>query len=106
MALALIGFLAFWRSSNSFALIICLTMTGLGLSLHFPFGIDRAIIASAGRADKAASRIAIATGLSGGVAPFAIGILADQIGVRSAFLVVPVALIVALAVAKSHPVPR
>ncbi len=106
LALALIGFLLFWGSSNSIALVVCLTLTGLGLSLHFPFGIDRAIIASQGRADKAASRIAIATGLSGGVAPFFIGILADQVGVRSAFLVVPAALSVAFFVTIKFSVPR
>ena len=106
LALALVGFLAFWSSTNSIALVTCLTLTGLGLSLHFPFGIDRAIIASAGRADKAASRIAIATGISGGVAPFAIGLLADHIGVRSAFLVVPSALALAILVATKNPVRR
>lgn len=106
LLLALVGFLAFWSSTNSVLLVCALTVTGLGIALHFPFGIERAIKVSAGRPDKATARIAIATALSSGIAPFSIGILADQIGVRNAFLVVPVALVVAIIVVVRNPVIR
>jgi len=99
LLLALIGFLGFWGTSTPGVMIFFLTVTGLGLSLHFPFGIERAIKVSAGRADRATTRIAIATAISSGVAPFSIGVLADHIGVRQAFLVVPSALLIAFAVA-------
>lgn len=106
LLIALIGFVVFWSSTNSVLLVSALTITGLGIALHFPFGIERAIKVSAGRPDKATSRIAIATALSSGIAPFSIGILADHIGVRSAFLVVPVALVVAIIVVLRNPVVR
>ena len=106
LVLALLGFLAFWVSTNQVALIIFLTLTGLGISLHFPFGIERAIFTSEGRADKATTRIAIATGLSSGVAPFSIGLLADHIGVRNALLVVPSALVLAIFVVVKNPAIR
>lgn len=106
LALALIGFLGFWFSSSQYGLIIFLTVTGFGLSLHFPFGIERAIHVSSGRADRATTRVAIATALSSGVAPFSIGLLADNIGVRVALLVVPALLIVALFVVLRHPALR
>jgi len=104
LALALIGFMGFWASSTPAIMILSLTITGLGLSLHFPFGIERSIVVSQGRADRATTRIAIATAVSSGVAPFSIGVLADQIGVASAFLVVPIALAIALALASYRPV--
>jgi fucose permease len=85
-------------------MITFLTVTGFGLSLHFPFGIERSIKVSAGRADKATTRIAIATAISSGIAPFSIGLIADQIGVAGAFLVVPASLLVAFTVAISNPV--
>lgn len=104
LLLAIVGFLGFWGNSIPVVMIIFLTITGFGLSLHFPFGIERAIKVSAGRADRATTRIAIATAISSGVAPFSIGVLADQIGVSQAFLVVPAALLVAFVVASLHPV--
>ena len=106
LALAFFGFLSFWSCSTQYALIISLTITGFGLSLHFPFGIERAIYVSEGRADRATTRIAIATALSSGVAPFTIGLLADNIGVKSALLVVPALLLVALFVVIKHPATR
>ena len=104
LLLALVGFLGFWGTSTPAIMIGFLTITGFGLSLHFPFGIERAIKVSAGRADRATTRIAIATAISSGVAPFSIGVLADQIGVSQAFLVVPAALLVAFVVASLRPV--
>jgi len=104
LLLALTGFLGFWATSTPAIMIVFLTVTGFGLSLHFPFGIERSIKVSAGRADRATTRIAIATAISSGIAPFSIGVLADHIGVSKAFLVVPGALIVALAVAYMKPV--
>ena len=104
LLLALVGFLGFWRSSAPIIMIAFLTITGFGLSLHFPFGIERAIKVSANRADRATTRIAIATAISSGVAPFSIGVLADHFGVSQAFLVVPGALLVAFFVAGMRPV--
>ncbi len=104
LLLALFGFMGFWATSTPALMIIFLTITGFGLSLHFPFGIERSIKVSAGRADRATTRIAIATAISSGVAPFSIGVLADHIGVGQAFLVVPAALLVAFMVAIFKPV--
>lgn len=98
LLLALCGFLGFWASSAPVIMIIFLTITGFGLSLHFPFGIERSIKVSLGRADRATTRIAIATAVSSGVAPFSIGVLADTYGVSKAFLVVPAALFLAVLV--------
>lgn len=104
LVLALLGFIGFWQSTQPGLLITLLALTGLGLSLHFPFGIERAIKLSAGRADRATTRIAIATAISSGIAPFSIGLLADHVGVAKAFLVVPTALAVAIIAVGLNPV--
>ena len=58
-------------------------------SLQYPLGTVRAVTASAGRPDRAAGRLSIAAGLASGIAPFALGALADRIGTHTAFLLVP-----------------
>ena len=104
LILSLIGFLGFWLSSSGVVMLISLTITGLGMSLHFPFGFERALRASAGRADRGGGKLSIGTGFASGVAPFALGALADQIGIQGAYAIVPVYLILAIAIAIAKPV--
>lgn len=105
LALALVGFLGFWLSSDSVIMMVMLAITGLGISVHFPLGIDRAMRASEGRADHAAGRVSIGAGLASGIAPFALGAMADHIGVHYAYTFVPVSLVIALILATVKPVP-
>ena len=92
---ALFGFVSFWLVPAVSAMMISLFITGLGLSLHFPFGIERAIRASFGHPDKASSRIIIVTGLASGIVPLFIGWLADQSSMHEALVVIPIFLICA-----------
>jgi nitrate/nitrite transporter NarK len=55
------------------------------------------VAASGGRPDRAAGMLSIAAGLASGVAPFALGAMADRIGTHTAFLLVPALLAVAAA---------
>lgn len=104
LVLSLIGFTGFWLLHSTIGMLIALTITGLGVSLHFPFGIERAMKASGGRPDRASSRVAITTGAAGGAAPFLMGWLADQLGMTIAMSVIPILLLVAIVVARRHPV--
>jgi MFS family permease len=104
LILSLVGFLGFWLSSSGLIMLISLTITGLGMSLHFPFGFERALRASGGRADRGGGKLSIGTGFASGVAPFALGALADQIGIQGAYAIVPVCLILAIAIAIAKPV--
>lgn len=105
LALALVGFMGFWLTSNSVIMLVMLAVTGLGISVHFPLGIDRAMRASDGRPDHAAGRVSIGAGLASGIAPFALGAMADHIGVHYAYTIVPTTLIIALVIAIVKPVP-
>ncbi len=71
--------------------------SGSASRCSIPLGAVRAVAASAGRPDRAAGRLSIAAGLASGIAPFALGALADRAGTHAAFLLVPALLLVAAA---------
>ena len=89
LALAGAGFAVFWLSTAAWAAWAGLVVCGLGISLHFPLGVTRAIALSGGRPDLAAGRVSWAAGLAVGFGPFGLGALADAVGTHRAFLLVP-----------------
>ena len=97
IGVAAAGFAVFWVSTWAPLAIAGLLLCGLGVALHYPLGIARAIDAAEGRPDLASARTGLAAALAVGVGPFVLGALADQVGLHAAFLVVP-ALLAAAAV--------
>ena len=89
------GFGMFWLSTAPVLAITGLVLCGLGISMHFPLGILRAMATAGGRLDLAAARSSLGVGIAVGVGPFALGALADGIGTHRAFLIVPVFLCLA-----------
>jgi predicted MFS family arabinose efflux permease len=89
------GFLLFWLSPWAPAAVLGLLVCGTGLALHYPLGIWRVIDAAEGRPDLATARAGYAAALAVGVGPFALGALADRVGLHTAFVVVPVLLALA-----------
>jgi predicted MFS family arabinose efflux permease len=90
-----VGFLVFWLSTAAWLAFAGLLISGLGISVHFPLGITRAIALSGGRPDLAAGRVSWAAGLAIGFGPFGLGALADAVGPHRAFLLVPTLLVLA-----------
>lgn len=84
-----VGFGIFWISTAAFPALLGLAVCGLGIALHFPVGVMRAINTASGRTDLAAARSSLAVGIAVGVGPFLLGALADGFGTHTAFLVVP-----------------
>ena len=76
-----------WLVSGAIPLIIGLVLIGVGIGMHFPLGIGRAMRASLGQPDRAAGWTSAGIGLMSGVAPFALAALADSWGVHDAFAV-------------------
>jgi predicted MFS family arabinose efflux permease len=89
------GFTALWLTGHAGVALPALLVCGLGVALFYPLGIARAIDASEGRPDRASARAGLGAALASGAAPFALGALADQVGLHLALLVVPVLLLVA-----------
>lgn len=98
-AVALVGFIAFWRGGPTPAIVAGLFVTGLGISTLFPMLLSLAVGTAADRADQATARVSISAGASVIVAPLALGWLADQTGIRDAFGVVPALFVIVAAVA-------
>ncbi|MFM8774862.1 MAG: MFS transporter, partial [Actinomycetota bacterium] len=69
----------------AFPLIIGLVLFGLGIGLHFPLGIGRAMRASDGQPDRAAGLTSAGIAVMSGIAPFGLAALADAWGVHLAF---------------------
>ena len=76
-----------WLVTGAIPLIIGLVLIGVGIGMHFPLGIGRAMRASRGQPDRAAGWTSAGIGIMSGVAPFALAALADAWDVHQAFAV-------------------
>ena len=74
-----------WLVTGAVPLIIGLVLIGIGIGMHFPLGIGRAMRASAGQPDRAAGLTSAGIAVMSGIAPFALAALADAWGVHLAF---------------------
>jgi MFS family permease len=93
-AAALAGFALFWAAPTLTLAAAGLLVTGLGVALLYPTTISRVIAAWPQAPDRASARAALGSGLAIGVAPFLLAQASDAIGLRAAFLIVPVLLLV------------
>ena len=105
MGLTVVGFTIAWFSSAPIPMLLGFAVTGLGLGLQSPLAIGRAVIAADGQADRGAGLTSVAAGLASGLAPFLLAAVADHVGVRIAFLIVPVLMAVGILLVRSAPVP-
>ncbi|MFB4285284.1 MULTISPECIES: MFS transporter [unclassified Nonomuraea] len=97
LAVTFAGWLLFWLSTQPVLSYAGLVVCGLGAALHFPLALSALIAGSGDRADLAAAASPIWAGAAMAVGPLALGALADGFGTRTAFLMVPV--LIGLAVA-------
>jgi fucose permease len=91
-AVAAAGFVVFWTAPNLGLAAAGVLVTGLGIALLYPTAISRVIAAWPAAPDRAAARAALGSGVAIGVAPLVLAQLSDSIGLRAAFLIVPVLL--------------
>jgi MFS family permease len=105
MALCGAGFAIAWLSAAPVPMLVGFAVTGVGLGLQAPLAIGRAVIAADGQADRGAGLTSVAAGIASGIAPFALAAVADQLGVHTAFLIVPVLLIVGILLVRAAPIP-
>ncbi|GGQ16854.1 fucose permease [Actinomadura coerulea] len=94
-AVGLGGFAVLWASPAPVA-VAGLVVTGLGVALLYPVILGQALAARPSEPVRAAARCALASGVAIGVAPLALGALADLTTLRAAALVAPVLLLVLL----------
>ena len=85
-----------WLSNATASVLVCMVGSGLGVGLHYPLGIARMVQHSGGHPDLATNRSAFASAIAIGFAPLGLGALADNVGVHTAFIAVPVMLVLAM----------
>jgi fucose permease len=89
IAFALGGWAVMWTATTVVVALLGLVLLGLGLALQFPLSLVRTMAESGGRPDTANALASLGIGLASGIAPFALGALADQVGSHNGFLLVP-----------------
>jgi predicted MFS family arabinose efflux permease len=89
------GFAVFWVASAAWLSYLGLVVCGLGIAMHYPLGVARAIASAPGQTDLASSRMSVASGIAIGGGPFLLAFLSDTISVQWAYLLVPVLLLAA-----------
>jgi MFS family permease len=99
-AVAAGGFAIFWTGPDLLVAAVGLAVMGTGVALLYPVNLARVVASWPDRPDAAAARAALASGLAIGAAPLVLAAVADLVGLRTAFLLVP-GLLLAL-VARSH----
>ncbi|TYB47444.1 MFS transporter [Nonomuraea sp. PA05] len=97
LGLTLAGWLVFWLSGQPVLSYAGLVICGLGAALHFPLALAALIAGSGDRADLAAAASPIWAGAAMAAGPLALGALADGFGTRTAFLMVPALIGLAIA---------
>ena len=90
MAVTAGGWVLVWMSTSPMAAVGGLLVVGLGIAGQYPLGAAMVMALSGGQPDRAIAVMSIGVGVASGLGPFVLGALADQLGVRAAFLVVPV----------------
>ena len=97
VAVTAAGWLLVWLSTSPVAAVAGLLVVGLGVAGQYPLGAAMVMGLSGGQPDRAVAVMSIGVGLASGLGPFILGALADQVGVRAAFLVVPALCVAAAA---------
>jgi predicted MFS family arabinose efflux permease len=89
LGVALAGWLLFWSSTAPPPAYAGLAISGLGLSVLFPFALTRVIEASLGRPDQASASASIWASAGAGAGPLLLGAVGDRLGTHTAFLLAP-----------------
>jgi MFS family permease len=102
--IATAGFALFWVAPSLTFAAAGLLVAGLGVALLYPTTVSRVVAAWPQAPDRAAARAALASGIAIGGAPFLLAQISDVAGLRQAFLIVPILLLV-LVVRGGKPEP-
>ncbi|MFG2053621.1 MFS transporter [Micromonospora sp. NPDC048930] len=96
LTVSLAGFALFWSAPVGWLAVTGLVVLGLGNALHYPLAISIALAVAGPAADKAAGWSSYSMGVGFGIAPVALGWVADGVGPHLAFLLLPAFIAVAL----------
>jgi fucose permease len=90
------GFLLFWLSPTALLAVTGLFLAGLGTANVYPFAFTAALETAPQITESANARLALCGGAAVLLLPFALGLLADLVGIEQAYGIVPPLLFAAL----------
>ncbi|MBO9556109.1 MFS transporter [Cellulomonas sp.] len=96
---SIVGWAVLWTATSPGVAIAGLVVAGLGYGAQYPLSISLLLATASGSGDRAQGRATFAGSVAVGVAPFALGALADAVGAHQAFVVVPVVALLGAAAA-------
>ena len=82
--------MVFWATGLPVPSVVGLAITGLGVAMLYPLALAIAVGVAAEAPDVATARCALGSGLAIAFAPLLLGWSADLLGIRLAYLLVPV----------------
>lgn len=98
LVITLAGWAVVWAATSPVPAMAGLAVTGLGIAAHYPMGSALVLGGTPiEQRDQAAGAMSVGVALAAGGGPFALGAIADASDTHTAFLVVPVLLVIALA---------
>jgi len=101
---SLITFLLTWLTSAPAVVLTFLFLTGVSFSLIWPLSMARILRTAPGLTDRAAgTTLAFATSAIA-IAPFILGALASSVSIHTAFIVVPILLVIQMILVFAKPV--
>ncbi|HZM78154.1 MAG TPA: MFS transporter [Candidatus Limnocylindrales bacterium] len=95
LAISAVGFGLFWTAPVPTLAVAGLFVAGLGNAMHYPLGISMALAAAPRQPERAAGVVSYSMGLSFGIGPLLLGLVADGVGTHRALLLVPVFIVAA-----------
>lgn len=98
LVIALVGVVLVWQATLPALNLIGLGLAGLGIGNLFPMSLAAAVASAPGQLAAATARMTLAGGVAIVSAPLILGGWADQVGLRSAFGLVPMMLCIAMLV--------
>ncbi len=96
LVVAVLGWVVLWAAGTAPMLVTGLFVIGLGVGASFPLALALLLTVAGSDADRASARLSVWLALSFGVAPFAMGAMADLTSLHTSFVLIVVLLAVAL----------
>jgi fucose permease len=91
-----VGFFAYWLAPVALVAVLGLFVAGIGVANLYPLIVALALGAAPGQSNEAGARLTFASGTAILAAPLLLGALADAVGIRLAYAVVPIFILGAL----------
>jgi fucose permease len=90
------GFFFYWLAPVALVAVLGLFVAGIGVANLYPLIVALALGAAPGQSNEAGARLTFASGTAILAAPLLLGALADAVGIRLAYAVVPIFILGAL----------